>query len=145
MQRGKLVILAIVGTALVLAGYAWWHRYQQGRRSLTLWGAKQAQLIRHAPRVELLTLGYGDTQNEDDSLMIGGRFFPVLKRADVSREPGLVHARHVFIEDSSFHWSANASDCRGNWDYALQFSNGNESIHLALDLTCGRAYLVENQ
>jgi hypothetical protein len=145
MQRGKLVIVAIVGTALVLAGYAWWHRYQQGRRSLALWGAANAQLIRHAPRVELLTLGEGDTSAKGSSLKIDGRLVSVLKRADVSSEPGLIHARHVFIEDSNFNWSASDSDCRGDWSYALRFSNGDESIHLALDLKCGRAYLVESQ
>lgn len=145
MQRGKIVILVMVAVAIALASFAWWHRYQQGRRSLQLWGTQSAQLIRHARHVELLTLGTAPPRDGEESLEIEGRQVGIVKREDISATRGLVHARHVLIEDASFDWDRTAADCGGDWSYALQFSEGKEKVTLALDLKCGRALLLEKQ
>lgn len=145
MQRGKLVIVIMVAVALAMAGFAWWHRYQQGRRSLALWGPEAAQLIRHAPQVELLTLGDQPPRAGEESLVVADRMIAIVKREDISRARGLVHARHVLIEDASFDWDADPADCQGDWGYALRFSKGTNSVTLLLDLKCGRAKLLEHQ
>jgi hypothetical protein len=149
MHRGKLVIVSMVGLALALAGYAWWHHYQQGRRALALWGVENARLIRHAPRVELLTLAGEATQakggSRAETLEFSGAVHRVSRREDISRAPGLIHARHALIEDASFEWQANADSREAHWEYVLAITEGERTRHVALDLKRGAALLVEEE
>ena len=105
-----------------------WHRYQQGRRALELWGVETAQLIRHAPQVELLTLSDKSASLAGESLQVEGREVGIARREDISKTRGLVHARHVLIEDASFDWDGTPADCGGDWSYALRFSDGKKSV-----------------
>ena len=83
MNSGKLVIIFIVIVAAGLSGFACWYHYQEGRLSLAFWGTENANLIRHAPQVELLTLaatsdGDETTASAPPSLDItGGQWFAV--------------------------------------------------------------------
>jgi hypothetical protein len=146
MQRGKLVILAIVGVALLLSGFAWWRQYSQGWRVRQMWGGKDASLLYRAPQIELLTLGADEPSSEAEHLTVDRQRMFVMGRKDVHGTPGLIHARWCLIDDASFDWASTGDDgCRGGWQYAFRCTEKERTATLALDLTCGRAYLVERE
>jgi hypothetical protein len=138
-NSGKLVILGIAVAALTAAGFAWWYHYQQGRRALTYWGAEEAELIRRAPRVELLRLSSpspsaADSPSSNQSVL--GR--DITDRRDLAQARGLVHARQALISDASFLWDSNAP-AAPVWEYALRFSDGARTVTLVFDLEQGYA------
>jgi hypothetical protein len=145
---GKLAIVVILGVALVMASYAWWHRYQQGRRSLEFWGHEPALLISQSRQVELLRLRPTDEPADDganERLNIAGQTFTVIQRKDVSRARGLLHARDALVEDASFLWDQPRGDCQGGWEFALRFSDGQHQSTVALDFACRRVRLMEGE
>ncbi len=143
MQRGKIVIVLIVGVAVAMAGYTCWHHYRKGYHALRFWGQQAATLIRHAPQVELLKLA-GDRQSDDEVfigkaapqsvLRIGDQDVPVLQRDDISSMRGLVHARHTLIVDRNFNWQQSAIDPATDWDFALRFSDQQQQVTLVFSL-----------
>ena len=42
MQRGQVLILAIVGIAVAMASYTCWHHYRKGYHALRMWGPESA-------------------------------------------------------------------------------------------------------
>jgi hypothetical protein len=132
---GKIVIGAIVAVALLLTAIAWWHRFQQGRRALAFWGAENAQLIRHAPEVELLELSEDSNDSAERSrvLSIDGRAFSISRRADLSGAAGLVHARHSLIVDQNFQWDERPPGGAIDWDLAWRFAEGDRQVVVLLD------------
>ena len=134
VHSGTLVIAAIVLAAVGASTFAWWHQYQQGRKALDYWTSEGARLIRRAPKVELIRLGE-PPPGEERTLLLGR---PIAERRDISRAPGLVHARQALISDASFYWEG-PSPATPRWEYVLRFENGGEAILIALDLTGGYA------
>jgi len=57
MNRGKIVIVIIVGVALLAAGFSTWYHYRNQHRAQNFWGATTALLIDKAPDVAVLRLG----------------------------------------------------------------------------------------
>ena len=143
MQRGKIVIVLIVGVAVAMAGYTCWHHYRKGYQALRFWGQQAATLIRHAPQVELFQLA-GDRQGDDEVfigkeapesvLRIGDQDILVLQRDDISTMRGLVHARHTLIVDRNFKWPQSVTDPATNWDFALRFSDQQQQVTLVFSL-----------
>lgn len=146
MNRGHLAVLVMFGLAICLGAVAVFVRYQQGDRALNYWGTQPAQLIRHAPRVELLWLGDGkDPATESEvieQLTIDGRNCTVVRRKDISQARGLVHARHALITDRSYQFDEPRGNCEPRWNYVLRFSDSEQTAVLALDIGCSRARLV---
>jgi hypothetical protein len=136
LHSGTLVIAAMVLAAAGASAFAWWHQYQQGRRALEYWTAEGAKLIRRAPNVELMRLGEPAAPAGEERAFLLGR--PVAERQDISRAPGLVHARQALISDTSYLWGTSAT-ATPDWEYALRFADGGEEILIALDLTGGYA------
>src|SRR3954465_13911206 len=97
---GRLIILVTVGFGFLMAGGAWWYRYQESQRAAAFWG-EDVGLLTTAPKVELLELG-GGPEGSAEGEQLAGR--SVAKSIDLSEKPGLIHLRWVFAEDVNFQW-----------------------------------------
>ena len=146
-HRGQFIILCIFVLAIAASVFAVWHHHRQGRRAMKLWEIDSAMLIERAGRVELLQLAsQDDPTGPGEELDIGGRIVLVTGRKDVSRAGGILHARHALLVDASFDWEAPRDRNfagRPRWDYALRFSDSGRTATVALDLSSGRARLLE--
>ena len=145
-SHSKLLILVIVGLSAVLATFAWWYRWQQGERALSLWGSETAWLIRHAGQVELLRLADPAAVSESadsEMLLVDGQRRLIQGRKVISKARGIQHARQALIEDASFHWDASRDGCPPHWDYLLRFTEGALEASVAIDLDCQRVRLVQ--
>jgi len=160
VTRDKLVIVLLIAVAVGLSVIGWWYRYQQGRRSLALWGGPSAQVIRNAPSAELWMLepatedGVGDfDQISDDSpreeattqrqtLLIDGRRMRVVERIKLVPGDELTDVQKGLVQDRSFDWDRPRGECAPEWPYALRFVGAGEEVVIALDFTCQRVRLV---
>jgi hypothetical protein len=101
------------GLAILASVFAWWWNFNRGRRSLELYGAEGAMLIRTAPKVEVL-------RAEPEG------------NIDISRAPGLINARASLLSDASYEWSA--ADVRQDSPlFSVRFSRGERSIDVTFD------------
>lgn len=142
-NRGKAVIAGIFLLALVLSGYAWWHQFQQSRRCRQFLGTETVKLIRLAPRVDLLRLepraaAAGSATQPAGILRIGGATLLIAKRVEITRVPGLLHARHALLQDPNYQWDAPPTDCLSQWSLALRFEQDGEAVIVAFDPHCNR-------
>jgi hypothetical protein len=141
-SQGTRAVMLILLAGILLAGYAWWHAYHRGQRSLHQWGSDVASLIRYAPTVELWQLQRSaDDGSEPPELLIDGWAYSVSNKVDISRTRGLVHARHALVEDASFIWDSSPIGGTGNWSFALHFAGEGGQATIAFDIRNG--YLVE--
>ena len=144
-MKSRLVVVLIFLVAVVMGGYGWWYNFQQGRRSLRLWGSDAAVLIRYAPQVVLLQLELArPDERASERLDIDSQRFAIVRQFEISKVPGLVHARHALIEDASFVWSARQRACQPNWQFALRFLRGPQRATLAFDTNCDQVRLIEH-
>jgi hypothetical protein len=144
--EGKYAILAVLIIGLAGAIGGWWYRSQLQRRAIALWGLESAELMQHAPSVELLKLTPLSNDAERDAenrLSFGDARLGIAERIDVSQAPGLVHLRHSLISDQSFVWSAPLDACQPHWPYALRFAGDKRSATLLVDFDCRQALLAE--
>lgn len=159
MNRGKLAIGVIFGVGLVLATVAVTFHFRQGRRCIERFGAPVANLIRHAPRVELLTLRArpadapeGETRAGSTpvgeapvgeapvgeipgagTISIDGANWPLQSQLDVTTRMGLVHARHALIMDGTYDWSRDVDGITPEWSAGLVFTNGDRQTSVFFD------------
>ena len=159
MNRGKLAIGVIFGVGLVLATVAVTFHFRQGRRCIERFGAPVANLIRHAPRVELLTIRANPTGVEEgqnpvletpldempldempldetrgaDTISIDGANWPLQSQLDVTSRMGLVHARHALIMDGTYDWTRNVEGITPEWSAGMVFTNGDRQTSLFFD------------
>ena len=129
MSRGKLAILSMFVLGCFLGGFAVWHHYRQGRRILAIWGPDVATLVRHASRVEVWRLGPTEGP-ASPQLQVDAQPLTVLERVEISRLPGLVHARHALIVDRNYDWLKKPSPQAANWNLALHFRDGDVAATL---------------
>ena len=142
-MSGRLAIALIFGLALAMGAYGWWHNFQQGRKSLRFWGSDAAVMIRFAPEVQLLVLqDRADSGRASETLEIGNRQLAIAEQFDITRIPGLVHARHALVEDASFCWPAGDGTCEPRWQFALRFIRDDRQATVAFDPCCDRVMLV---
>ena len=141
-QRGKWLIGLMLGSALVLSGYAWWHQYQAGQRCAAFWGRHTAVLLRYASQVEYVPLEEIVGQPTGEAWSQGGRSFRLGTPVDISKSRGLVHARHALVDDLSYHWEGtNRSQSDGpesdrhtpEWQFLLRFRQAGELATVAVD------------
>jgi hypothetical protein len=132
LDRGKLAVLTMFAVALAAAMFAWWWNYSRGQRALEFYGPKAAHLIRTAPKVELLLVGISDA-DPVETLPESG---PVMRVIDISRAPGLVHARTALLDDASYDWNAVALP--QEFEHCLRFSDGKDQVVLAFGTPSGR-------
>jgi hypothetical protein len=139
LRSGQLVIVFILSVALAAAVFAWSYQYQQGRCALAYWGGDGAQLIRAAPRVELLVLGRkGGEQDAPGHRHNHERAFDraIIEKAEISDARGLVHARQALLSDASYK-SEERSAGEPEWHYALRFHAERQELLIAFDLNGG--------
>jgi hypothetical protein len=121
MNRGKLIILLMVGAGVAAAGTAVWYQYQLTRRPLALWGSTVAKLINNAGRVELHRL-----TPEAESAGAENR--------DISGARGAIHFRRSLLEDGSFDWERDTRGARPRWDYLVRFEGDDGWATISFDL-----------
>jgi hypothetical protein len=125
---GRLIIIVIFALAFAMAGGAWLYQYNYSRRSAEFWGPS-SRLIGKSPELQFLKLEpapEGDAAGEVDlENMVAGRM--VVDHHDLHNQQGLIHLRHIFIQDDNFLWDARSrepSASQRDWAYALRFVEG---------------------
>ena len=149
-NTGKLAVLAMIAVALVAATFAWWWNFNRGRKTLAFFGPTAARLIRTAPKVEILVIGEnrvilpsrdeeeilgvakstGGPDSTDDYVLIGNILFPVYRRIDISKAPGLIHARASLLTDSSYT-GENTMTAWGDFTEVVRFADDDGEVFLA--------------
>jgi hypothetical protein len=112
-SRGKFAVLFIFALALALASFAWWWNYNRGRQVLAFYGPEAAQLIRTAPKVEIL--------NSEPTGNI-----------DISKAHGLLNARASLLGDASYEWAATEPSFFTP-RAAVRFSQDDRSVTIFFD------------
>jgi hypothetical protein len=144
LNSGKLAVLGIVLLAVGLAGFAWWWNWQRTARCREFYGGEGAHLIRAADHVEGLELSSLFVREAREQILVGSEPFDVVSRKDLSRAPGLVHARTALLDDASYDWEDQTTgDCHSRILYAVEFRDGSRRTTLAFDFGCRRVWIVE--
>jgi hypothetical protein len=112
--RGSMAVLAMFILALTAAAFAWYINFHRGRRTLEFFGPEAAQLIRTAPKVELL---------RDQEAVI-----------DISKARGLLNARTSLLNDASYDWSKKTINEPQD---AVRFSRDEQSVTIFFDFGHG--------
>lgn len=146
LNRGKLAVAGMIAVALGLAAFAWAWNWQRTQKCREFYGGEGANLVRTAEKVEGLVLsGYYDAESVEQ-IEVGPHAFEVALRRDLSKAPGLIHARTALLDDHSYQWTDQTTgDCQPVILYAARFSRGQERITLAFDFGCRRVWIVESQ
>lgn len=149
MQRGQFVVASILALAVSLSALAVWYRSREQHRLLAAWTPAAALRVRHAARVEMLELDppeAGATASGEDRLRIADESWPIRARHDMTGRRGLVHSRHLMIQDSNYRWDESDSEPPSppGWRFAVRFSDGNLSTTIAFDVDSHRTLLVES-
>ena len=140
---GRLSIVFILLLSIAMGAFAIWFKYHQGRRCMAFWGSHNAGLIRHASTVELLVPGPQASQDELQRAVESADPFPGVETShDISTLPGLVHARHMLIEDQSYSWDQPVGGEEPGWKFVLRFREGQDQILLAFDTSRHLVQLV---
>ena len=134
---GRLVIAVVFALALAMAGGAWVYQYSYSRQTAQFWG-ESSRLIGKSPELQFLqldSLPQGEEQSAADlENSVAGR--RVISHHDLRNEKGLIHLRHVFIQDSNFQWDARSREpvaSERDWAYALRFVEGPTEQIVLLD------------
>jgi hypothetical protein len=145
--RGQYLVALIFAVAVAMSGYAWWSAYQRGRLSLATWGSEAALQIRYADRVELWQLAPpGTVEKNPNTLTIEGQLYAITKKSDISQVPGLVHARHALVEDTSFVWQPSAGgEGEPRWQFALHFTDSEHTSTIVFDTELGQIRLLDSE
>lgn len=138
ISRGAATILIMVTVALGLSIFAAWYRYQTGDDALRFWGADIALKIRRAPTVELLAIEPAVDEAEGAALVIVDQPYRITKKVDLSKAPGLIHARHALLEDASLDLDAPPPASTPNWTRLLRFTDQKgDAAQIAVDPETG--------
>jgi hypothetical protein len=148
---GKYAIIFIMGVGLASAVGSQWYYYHLQQRPLALWGAAEANIMLNAPIVDAVLLAPADkvppgklpAGQERERITVGKEHLLVLKRQDVSAASGFSHVRACLATDGSFDWDAPKDDCQPEWQYGLEFNNGETTLMLLFAPNCNRARLVD--
>ncbi|MGI8978055.1 MAG: hypothetical protein ACR2FY_02400 [Pirellulaceae bacterium] len=119
-SSGKLVVLSIFVVAIAMASFALWWNWGLSHRSLDFWGKEGGLAIRDGERIELLRL------RPKTGRIINLEGFDIVETKDVSKAPGVLHARHSLLQDASFDWTADLGEPHdyGKRDhFAVRFSH----------------------
>lgn len=140
-MRGKITIVTILLVAIALAIFAWWWRATGQVRMRAFWGQTAQQVI-HSPTKVVVFRFEPAFSNVDD---LGHRLSATAphERADLSRAPGLIHAKHSLLEEASYDWDRPADVGDAMWEYAVRFERGAEQVTLLFDLAHSQVYYVE--
>jgi hypothetical protein len=144
LVQGSHLILAVLCLSLLAALGGWAYHRQLQRRTIALWGPETAELLLHAPRVELWQLESAESANgEAEVIEVSGVRRRVGERSDATHLPGMTHLRHGLMNDGAFDWSRADERCQPTWTHALRFDDGDRRATLVFDFECGLVACVE--
>ena len=137
MNRGKLVAALIVIAGIGAGTWAIFARHDQMRRVLEAWTPPTAEMIAHAPQVELLQLVPDtSTAGQQAELMgIGNKVYQVAQRKSVVEANGFTYLRTALVNDASYDWEHPPEGAERNWQYILDFGDGPSHFLFAFDFT----------
>jgi len=139
--QGKLVIISIFGVAIAMSVYAWWHNIHTGNQVIEFFGIETATRLRHAESIELLTLDKSAASEDQESLDTSIGSIPVRTVTDITSARGLVHLRHMFIQDHTYRWDEGVPEIIPQWSFALRFTDDAGTTTLAF---APSTYVVED-
>jgi hypothetical protein len=143
-NRGKWVIVGIVGVGFVAALASLLYHRQTGRNVLETWGTETALLVARAPTVRVLQLQPAQNATPSDEaqpiqrLGIGGAFYVVAAAKDATEARGLSNIRRAMVLDASYDWSAAAETAKPSWQYGMEFSENAQRTMLLFDFESRR-------
>ncbi len=131
---GKVVIGLIFAVALSATVFSLWYHQRNSRRALAYWGTSAGTLIAGAPEIEVLALGTGESSRQ---FQVDGQKYTVTAAADASQAPGVSNIRRAMVLDVPFRWDAPPPEQPPAWQYAMLFSDGEESTIVLFDFDSG--------
>jgi hypothetical protein len=152
-NRGKWVIIGIVGAGLVAALASVLYHRQSGQQVLEMWGTETALLIARAPEVQVVRLRAADATDSappDDGtpiqrLGIGGEFYLVAATRDATEARGLSNIRRAMVLDASYDWSSAAETAKPSWQYGMDFSDSAQQVMVLFDFESRRVGSTVNE
>jgi hypothetical protein len=160
MNRGKLVIIAIVTVALASAIFSTWYHYRGQHRALDFWGTRTALLIAEGPEVRVYQLGDSAPASEESagndnpppevadaappegapeedlppkSVEFAGLEWKVAGSQDAKKAKGISNVRRALVQDTTFDWKAPSDQEEPIWEYALVVNDGRYWATLLFD------------
>jgi hypothetical protein len=115
-NRGKLLIVAILGLGLAGALAAVGYNFFVGRRALEYWGPEAARLIGSAEAAELVNLKLGS-----------------VRRKTAQGAKGFLNLRRTLLLDAAFDWSSLGGGPRGasrDWRWGVDFRGAAPEEHV---------------
>jgi hypothetical protein len=154
MNRGKIVILLIFGTALVISIGSVWFRHQQMRHVIDTFTSPVAQLIAYAPEAEILQLGAPSDElvGEDrpvgaEEIKIAHRIYPIVARKKVDSSRGFGKLRADLVRDSNYAWPEPTDmvveKTLAEWQYVLLLTDDKEQARLAFSPDTCQMMLID--
>lgn len=143
-NRGKWVIIGIVGVGLVAAVASVLYHRQSGRQVLDMWGTETALLVARAPEVRALKLQpAGAAATVDDGtpierLGIGGEFYVITANKDAAEARGLSNIRRAMVLDASYDWTGAGEAATPHWQYAMEFAENAPRVMVLFDFESRR-------
>lgn len=146
-MRGKLTVGLLFAVGFLAAAFAWWHGFQRGRRVLALWGADKAAVMRYQSQLELAELRPATDPAKLPTIRLGDTIWQVERPKDITRAPGVVHARQALIDDPSYDWGSPPPplSSAADWKYLLTFRRDGQTVQLAFAPAPGWLIDVESQ
>ncbi len=137
MNRGKFVAVLIVVLGLAAGAWAIFVRHNQMQRVLEAFTPATAEMIAHAPQVELLRLVPDITPAaEHAELMgIGDKTYQVAERKRVETTNGFTYLRTALLNDASYEWDQPVEGAQRDWQYILDFGDGPSHYLFAFDFS----------
>lgn len=146
MNRGKLLILFMLGISVAVTGFAIWYRHSQSDRVLQRMSPNVAALIAYAPQAEIQQVvpEKNAPQGIQPTKIIRaqGQSFWVVQAKNVGDLKEFTTVRGWLVHNDNFDWSQPPDGPAGPWQYGMQFSNGNEQAQLLFDIAHCRMLLL---
>lgn len=156
VNRGKIVIVGIVGVALAAAAFSTWYHHRNQNHALEFWGTSTAVLIAEAPEVELKQLaaepGVSDeaasTEGEDEAapaqakVEFGGLEWKVAADKPGLSAKGITNVRRALVLDTTFDWKTVPTDDDPSWQYALAVTDNKNWATVLFDFDSRKVALT---
>lgn len=147
MDRGKLLIVALILLAAAAGGFALWFTLRSRSFALELWGSEAGLIVRDAERVSLSRLrplpsGDGETPHATaetgETLQVGGTRYAVTASRPIGEAPGLIKLRLALLENRAYEagYEGGVPPSAGpptTWRYLLRFERGDRRVSVLLD------------